>query len=158
MILDEAEPEARALVCVVNRRADYERLHSEQWYRIPVRSAPAGLAAAYLAFYPTAACGPERWSIRWLAPVLAIHVLRRAELLPADVQHPHAADAYYRLKIGGLVALPRTIPARRLRRVTFIPTTVGDLLQADDVADLWRSAQPEASDIWGAGIGRRAMR
>lgn len=155
---DDADPGARVLVCVVHRRMDLERIHTERWYHIPRQHAPAGLAAAYLAFYPTAACGPERWAIRWIAPVLAIQLARRIDLLPADVRHPRAQERYYRLQLGQLTELPAPIAAHRLRRITFIPTTLAALLRARDVAELWRAATPDAPELWGAGIGRRAMR
>jgi hypothetical protein len=158
MILDEVNPYARVLVCVVQRRIDLERIHTQRWYRIPIKRAPTGLTIDYLAFYPTAACGPERWAIRWIAPVLAIRIVRRIELLPEEIQHPRAEERYYCFRLGEPHELPAAIPAHKLRRISFIPTTHMALLQARDVAELWQAATPELSDVWGAGIGRRAMR
>jgi very-short-patch-repair endonuclease len=39
--------------------------------------------------------------------------------------------------LGPLVALPHPIPSKRLRRVTFIPTTLGRLCAAREINDLW---------------------
>jgi hypothetical protein len=129
--------EQQALVCVVTHPADLERA-GRGWYRIPVARAPRGLAAEYLAFYLTAAFGEQRWSIRSIAAVQAVRLAQRAELLPEE-------------------DLPAPIPSRRLRRITFIPTTMSALLAARDVSQLWRASQAELPDVWGAGIGRRAV-
>ncbi|MDW8146563.1 MAG: hypothetical protein RMJ48_09750 [Roseiflexaceae bacterium] len=40
--------------------------------------------------------------------------------------------------------------------MTFIPTTFGQLLTANDIVDLWRPAPlPQWSDVWGAGVNAR---
>jgi hypothetical protein len=152
-MLDDIDPDARALVCVVTRPADMEQVRTAGWYRVPVKRAPRGMAAAYLAFYQTAAFGAERWAVRYLAPVLRVSLATRRELLPAEADHPRAAERYYRFDLGALEALPLPVPARRLRRVTFIPTTIGQLLRARDVAELWHAADADA-DVWGAGLRR----
>jgi hypothetical protein len=147
-----------ALVCLIRRPAELERVRQEGWYRIPISTAPRQLAVACLAFYQSAAFGPERWSIRWVAPVLSLRVARRVELLPEEASHPRAQASYYCYTLGPLEALAAPIRARRLRRLAFIPTTVAALDQATDVSQLWRLAAPTPPDVWGAGIGRRAVR
>jgi hypothetical protein len=146
-----AAPDAeRVLVVVVNNAADWARICAEHWYRIPQRRAPARLAAAYLAFYHTKAVGETRWSVAYYAPVLRYHLLPRRALLPAEGDHPRADDLYYRLELGEVEALPRPIPAQRLRRLTFLSTTLERLLRAQEVSDLWERPQPQD--------GLRAMR
>lgn len=152
------DAQQRALVCVVRRPADLELAREQGWYRIPVARAPRQIAADYLAFYQTGAFGAERWSIRWIAQVLALRVAPRIELLPDQASHPRALQRYYCYTIGELEPLAAPIPARRLRRLAFIPTTLAALRQATDVAQLWRLADPAHPDVWGAGIGRRAVR
>jgi hypothetical protein len=156
---DEFQPNAHVLVCVVCSNADLERIHNEHWYRIPLQHAPRGLASEYLAFYATGACGPERWQIRWIAPIQAIRIVRRIELMPDQPNHKRAQERYYRVELGRPELLPTPIPAYRLRRITFIPTTLEALLDAHDVRELWQqAAEIEPADIWGAGIGRRGLR
>jgi hypothetical protein len=144
--------DAPALVCVMPRPADMTRAQTEGWYRIPLARALRRLAADYLAFYQTGAFGAERWSIRVIAAVQRIDILQRRVLLPEEPTHPRADERYYQFTIGPLEALPAPICSRRLRRITFIPTTLARLLYARDVADLWIAAPPATNAVWGAGI------
>jgi hypothetical protein len=156
--MDEIPLDAQVLVVVVTRPVDLARAREQGWYRIPLARAPRTLAAEWLAFYLTAAFGAERWAVRYIAAVRAVDVATRAALLPQEPAHPRAAARYYRFALGPLRALPAPLPSRRLRRITFIPTSYGQLLRAGDVAELWRA--PEAAEggwdaLWGAGVGRR---
>ncbi len=152
---DTIDPAARALVVVVTRPRDLELARAAGWYRIPLRSAPRGLAAALIAFYQTTAFGPERWSVRYAAPLLRATVATRRALLPDEPDHPRADQRYYRLELGPLAPLPTPIPSRRLRRITFIPTSVGQLLHARDVAELWCPGGGAMPELWGGGVRRR---
>jgi hypothetical protein len=139
-----------ALVVVVNRPADLQRAMDEKWYRIPLRHAPNRLAAEYLAFYQTGAFAlAERWKVRWLAPVRGYFLAKRRDLIPEEPEHPRADDEYFRVSLGELFLLPRSIPSRRLRRITFLPTTFGRLQCAEEINDLWirNSAQER---LWAA--------
>ena len=119
------------------------------WYRIPVKRAPRRVAADYLAFYQTRAFGQEAYAVSYYAPVRRFHVARRAELLPDEPDHPRAGEAYYQIEIGSLQQLPRPIPSRRLRRITFIPTTLKRLLAAEEINDLWWRDEPQER-LWAA--------
>jgi hypothetical protein len=133
-----ADPDAPVLVVVVNRPADLQRALDEKWYRIPLRSAPGRLGAEYLAFYQTGAFAPaERWMVKWLAPVRGYFLAIRRDLIPEEPEHPRANDEYFRVSLGELFTLPRPIPSRRLRRITFLPTTLGRLQRAEEINDLW---------------------
>ena len=80
----------------------------------------------------------------------------RRELLPNEPTHPRADERYYRFALGPLWALPAPVPSRRLRRITFIPTTFGQLLYAQDVADLWHAAPVNDNGVvWAAGVNQR---
>ena len=127
----------QVLVAVVPSLADWERIQSEHWYRIPVTRAPRRLAVQYLAFYHTARFPELRWQIHYYAPVLRYNVASRRELLPEEPDHPRADTLYYRIDLGPLVALPHPIPSLKLRRITFISTTLDRLLGAREVAELW---------------------
>ncbi|GAB4217377.1 MAG: hypothetical protein OHK0022_59540 [Roseiflexaceae bacterium] len=152
---DTIDSAARVLVVVVTQPRDLELARTAGWYRIPLRSAPRELAVALIAFYQTAAFGPERWSVRYAAPLLRATIATRRMLLPDEPDHPRAGQRYYRLELGPLVALPAPIPSRRLRRVTFIPTSVGRLLHARDVAELWHPDEAGAPELWGGGVRQR---
>ncbi len=135
---------------VVNDPADLARARDEGWYRIPLDRAPRRIAADYLAFYQTGAFPPEeRWAVRWLAPVQAYRLTTRKELIPDEPQHPRADQSYYKVALGPLASLPHPVPSRRLRRITFIPTTLGRLMQAQEINDLWIKSSAQER-LWAA--------
>ena len=138
------------LVVVLNDAADLGRVRQAGWYRIPLARAPRRIAADFLAFYQTAAFPPaERWSVRWLAPVRGYKIAPRRELIPDEPDHPRADQHYYKITLGGLTPLPRPVPSRRLRRITFIPTTLARLLQAEEINDLWIKSSAQER-LWAA--------
>jgi hypothetical protein len=145
-----APDETPVLVVVLNGFADLARAHDLGWYRIPLARAPRRIAADYLAFYQTGAFPPaERWAVRWLAPVRGYGITTRRELIPTEPDHPRADDRYYQIDLGALEPLPHPIPSRRLRRITFIPTTLGRLLEADEINDLWVKSSAQER-LWAA--------
>ncbi len=142
--------ETPVLVVVLNDTADLVRARDLGWYRIPLARAPRRVAADYLAFYQTGAFPPaERWAVRWLAPVRGYAIATRRELIPAEPDHPRADDRYYQIDLGALEPLPHPIPSRRLRRITFIPTTLARLLEADEINDLWVKSNAQER-LWAA--------
>jgi len=149
--------DGRALVAVMNSTRDFEIARVQGWYRIPLRRAPPQIGADYLAFYHTAVFAEEKWTIRYYASVRGYRIVTRAELLPDDAQHPRALDRYYRIDIGPLVALPAPIPSRKLRRVTFIPTTLGRLLEAEELTDLWSRDSAE-EQLWSTFCGAQKIK
>lgn len=126
-----------ALVVIVNNQADWRRVVDEGWYRIPVRRAPRPVAAAYLAFYQTRIFGDDAYRIRYVAPVRRYQVMARRELLPDQREHPRASERYYRIDVGALEELAEPVRSRRLRRISFIPTTLRRLMEADEINELW---------------------
>lgn len=129
----------RVLVAVMNSQRDFEIARTQGWYRIPVATAPAQIAAEYLAFYFTKAFASEKWSVRYYAPVRRFRIVTRQELLPREADHPRADSQYYKIEIGPLQSLAQPIPSRRLRRITFILTTLERLLHAQEINDLWET-------------------
>lgn len=156
----EPDESSRVLVAVITRPRDLEIAREQHWYRIPLAHLPTHLAAEYLAFYQTAAFGEERWSIRYYAPILRYRITTRRELLPDEPTHARAHERYYRLELGPLTELPLPVPAARLRRVTFIATTFGQLQRASDVRELWNPDEDQQSlgeDLWGAGLAGKSL-
>lgn len=105
-------------------------------HRNPLVSAPKTVAVDWLAFYQTARFGDEKWSIHYAAPVRGHELTTRAELLRTQPDHPRAQEQYYKLQLGPLERLPRPIPSRKWRRITFLYTTGERLLGALEINDL----------------------
>jgi hypothetical protein len=151
-VLREARPGTgeRVLVAVMNNRRDLAIAREQGWYRIPVKRAPSQVGADYLAFYLTGAFPPGmRHRISLYAPILAYRLATRIELLPEQADHPRAGDRYFKIEIGELVELDRPVLSPRLRRVTFIPTTLERLVNAAEINDLWdKTAHQET--LWAA--------
>ena len=151
-LVEPRHPPVDTLVAVVPTRSDFRRMQTEGWYRVPVAKAPAPLLAGQvrtLAFYLPKVFRDEAWQVRWTAPVLASEIQSRRELLPDEPAHPRADDLYLRLSLGSLSALPRPIPSRRLRRISFIPTTRVKLETAAEINDLFH-ASPMEDILWHA--------
>lgn len=127
------EYDQRVLVVVMNNTRDMIMVREQGWYRIPVKRAPAQIAADLMAFYQTGAFGEEKWAIRYYAPVRGYRLATRRQLLPDEPEHPRAQDLYYRVELGPLQTLPHPIVSAHLRRITFIPTTLQRLLQAREI-------------------------
>jgi hypothetical protein len=149
-LIIEPTADSPVLVVVVNHPADLARAREQGWYRIPLDRAPRRIAAEHLAFYQTAAFPPEeRWAVRWLAPVHGYRIAVRRELIPEEPAHPRADCRYYQVKLGALEPLPHPIPSRRLRRITFIPTTLDRQFAAEEINDLWIKSSAQER-LWAA--------
>lgn len=145
-----AAGDAPVLVAVMNDPHDLTRAREQGWYRIPLGHTPPRVAADFIAFYQTGAFPPdERWAVRWFAPVHGYRLTTRLELIPGEPDHPRAADRYYRVDVGRLIPLPSPIVSRKLRRITFIRTTVDRLLAAREINDLWIHT-PAQERLWQA--------
>jgi len=130
----------RVLVGIMPSPDDFCIARDEGWYRIPLSHAPASTTdAAVLAFYFTAAFEDDKWSIPWYTEVRGHELARRRELLPAQPDHPHADDPYYKVQIGPLIHRDPPIPSLRWRRITFIRTTWDRFAAAEEVNDLYIS-------------------
>jgi hypothetical protein len=132
-----APSDERVLVAIVPRLEDWALVVKERWYRIPLAKAPERVGAEYAAFYLPARFGELGCSIRYYAPVERYRLVTRRELLPHEAAHPRAEDRYLKLELGLLRELAHPIPADKLRRITFIPTTLDRLLAAQEINDLW---------------------
>ena len=130
------EPDARVLVCLINKPKDLEIARWDHWYRIPIKYAPQEYTPDLLAFYLTADFGDEKWAIHEYADVRGHELVRRAELFPDQQTHTRADEMYYKLQLGPLQRLPRPIPSLKWRRITFIQTTGDRLINALEVGEL----------------------
>jgi hypothetical protein len=150
MLSFDAPDDSPVLVVVMNDLDDLARARDAGWYRIPFDRAPRRVAADFLAFYQTAAFPPEeRWTVRWMAPVRGYRLATRRELIPEEPAHPRAEQPYYKVTLGELAPLPRPVPSRRLRRITFISTTLARLLDAQEINDLWIKSSAQER-LWAA--------
>jgi len=152
--------QAPVLIALINHTRDLQVAKEQGWYRIPVARAPAQLAAEYLAFYQTRVFGAEKWAVRYYAAILRYRIAARKELLPTETTHPRAQNLYYCLELGPIEQLERPIPAARLRRVTFIRTTFGQMRRATDVRELWHAAEGRENPgegLWAAGLAGKSI-
>ena len=151
-VLRETQPGSgdRVLVAVMNNPRDLQIALKDCWYRIPVKRAPRRVGADYIAFYQTGVFPPdERHCVRLYAPIYAYRLAERVELLPQEPDHPRARERYFKVEIGPMRTLARPIPSHKLRRITFIPTTLQRLLAAQEINDLWDRGQRQA-ELWAA--------
>jgi len=133
-------PEDRVLVGVMPHPRDLELAREQHWYRVPVKSAPKGIHAEYVAFYFTQAFGPDlRWAIHYYARRTGHELVRRVDLLPEEAEHPRANDLYYKLQLGPLREKQPPIVSLRWRRITFIQTTWDRFVAAREINDLFSS-------------------
>ena len=116
----------------------------------PTRWAPRRIAADYLAFYQTSAFSPGRALGCALAGAgQSYRLATRRELIPEEPAHPRADQSYYKVTLGPMASLPHTVAGRRLRRITFIPTTLSRLLEAQEINDLWIKSSAQER-LWAA--------
>jgi hypothetical protein len=149
------EPNALVLVAFIPAPRDLEIARLLGWYRIPLRKAPKVIHVDYLAFYQAGEFGEQhRWRVESFAAVRGHELVRRADLLRDELDHPRASEEYYKVQIGPLQALPRPILAGRWKRVTFLYTTgerlqtaatLRDLVVRDEEREvLWKSLRERA--------------
>ncbi len=130
------EPDARVLVCLINKPLDLETARWDHWYRIPVKHAPQDFLADIIAFYLTSAIGDEKWAVHEYARVRGHELVKRVDIFPDQPDHPRANDLYYKMQLGPLQRLARPIPSLKWRRVAFIQTTGDRFLNALEISEL----------------------
>ncbi len=134
-----------ALVGIVPRKELWEIIKNEQWYHIPVQSAPKNLEQIkYIAFYfPSVFRRDLRFKVNYYGPVLGIDVKKRIEIFPDETSHPRKDSDYYQLHLGEIMELPHPIPSKRRRRIVHIPTTLKRLFLAEEINDLYWTSKLE---------------
>jgi hypothetical protein len=144
-------PEDRVLVGVMPEAHDFEIALDQHWYRIPVKHAPSGIHAEYVAFYFTSKFPEDlRWAIHFYARRTGHEMARRIDLFPDQPNHPRAQERYYRLQLGPLKQKQPPIPSLRWRRITFIQTTWERFVGAREINDLFRSENTLVDQVYQA--------
>jgi len=131
-------PDDRVLVAVMNNKADWQRVLTQNWYRIPTKHAPPGTPHFdWLAFYFTKAFGSDKWAIHYYAPICGHELVTRRDLIPTEPDHKRAGHWYYRLELGSLQHKIPPVTARTWKRITFIVTTGDRFELATDIRQLF---------------------
>lgn len=119
----------RVLIAYVPTPRDFDLIVEQGWYRIPVKHAPKGIHAEWIAFYFGKRFGERKYAIHHVAYNAGHELVQRRTLIPAEPTHPRANDMYYKIVLGELQQLERPIISLRWRRLLFVHTT-GDRFQA----------------------------
>ena len=136
-------PDDLVLVAIMNNPADWERVQTGGWYRIPAKRAPQIVPNMdWLAFYFTARFGPDRYAVHYYAAVAGHELVTRRDLLPHQPDHPRAGDWYYKLILGPLQHKLPPIISNKWRRITFITTTGDRFENAQEINDLFDRQSP----------------
>ena len=140
-------PSPEVLVAIMNNQRDFEIARTQRWYRIPVKSADRYIRdlkqMQYLAFYQTQIFRRAGYAVNYYAEIKRISTARRIELLPDEAGNQNAEALYYKLEISPLERLSQPIPSKRLRRVTFITTTLAKFSVAQEINDLYHTSPIE---------------
>lgn len=133
-------PEDRVLVGVMPDPRDFDIARDQHWYRIPARQVRHGIHAEYIAFYFTRKFSADlRWAIHFFARRTGHELVRRAELIPEQPDHPRANEQYYKIQLGPIRQKDPPIVSVRWRRITFIQTTWDRFVAAREINDLYKS-------------------
>ncbi len=130
-------PDDRVLIAYVPAPRDFDLIAAQGWYRIPVKHAPKGLHAEWFAFYFGKQFGAQKYAISHFAYNLGHELVTRRTLLPAEPDHPRAAEMYYKIQLGDLHQLERPIISLRWRRILFAHTTGDRFQNASEISDLF---------------------
>ena len=141
-------PDDLVLVTLINNPADLEIARVLGWYRIPLQTAPKTVRVDWLGFFLSAAFEDEKWSLRYIAPVLGHEMVRRRELLRGEIDHPRYDEPYFKLILGPLQTLTNPIVSQRWRRFSFLYATGARLLEAHDLTDLSLPASIKRDLLW----------
>ena len=141
-------PNPEVLVAIMNNQRDLEIARTQHWYRIPVKSADRFIRDGieqmqYLAFYQTMIFKRDAFAVNYYTEIERISTAPRIELLPDEAGHQNAEVLYYKLEISPLQRLLQPIPSKRLRRVTFITTTLAKFSMAQEINDLFHTSPIE---------------
>ena len=135
------------LVGIVNRIGDYNIIHNQFWYRIPVDKADKMLKdrwpPRWIAFHYTSRIKKNPQMILHYGKVSSIEVRSRKELFPNEKTNYKTRRNYYKISIGEVFTLPKPILSRRFRKIVFIQTTYKKFINAIEVNDLFDGSRLE---------------
>lgn len=135
------------LIAVMNNQKDFATLHHENWYRIPVNSAPSNIKhneAQIIAFYQTATFKEDKGTVSWYGKIKTKTIVKRSDLFPEEpLNGTKAAKIYYKIEVENLKQLPEPIKSHKGHRITFIPTTQYKFFKATDINLLFNESPLE---------------
>jgi len=137
----------KVLVAILNNRRDFKIAREEHWYRIPVKTAPRRWKADYLAFYQTMVFEKMKWAINYYAEIKGFEKSKRIELLPEENNHPRALEDYYKIILGELIPLDKSVISQKWCRIIFISTSLNRLKKAQEINDLFME-NPLEEKFW----------
>ncbi len=134
-------PDDRVLVGVIKRKRDLTYAREEHWYRIPQVQMPRGVNTEYIAFFlnKTAFKNGES-GIHYFARRTGLELVYRHQLLPDEADHPNAGNVYYKVQLDDLREKTPAILNPTRRRFSFIYTTWDRFVHAQQISDLYSTA------------------
>lgn len=137
MLTNLPSPTDLVLIAIMPNPRDLEIARLLGWYRIRMKSAPKVIAVDQIAFYQPASFGEDhRWRVEYVFPVKGHELASRVELFRDEPDHPRAREEYFKIQLGEMQKLPKSIMAEKWKRLNFLYTTGEKLLQADTLKDL----------------------
>ena len=144
-------PPNDTLVALFKDKADFLLARDEGWYRIPTSSRVPSMiedgTLRYISFYFKKSFGDWKYSIRHIAPVTGIGVVKRRVLFPDETPNGKSDKTYYKISFGPLQDLPKPVVSHRGRQLLFIPTTLDKLQNADEINDIFADS-PLEERLW----------
>jgi very-short-patch-repair endonuclease len=137
------------LVALLKEKSHFYNLQEQNWYHIPVNSAPKRWPPEWLAFYQPKVFGADAFRIRYFGHVNNIVKKPYRLLFPRKFDSTKSDRIYFQIFIDKLEKLPRPIPSRIPRSIVFIPTKWHKFIIAEQINDLFDES-PLEDDIWQA--------
>jgi len=135
------------LVGIVNSKSDFDIIHNQHWYRIPIDKAEKLLKKRWppiwIAFYYTNAIKDNPQMIIHYARVSSIKEAARKELFPNEKENYKSKRSYFKISFRKIYTLPKPILSRRWRRIVFINTTYKKFIAAIEINDLFDGSSLE---------------
>lgn len=129
------------LVGIVNTKADFDIIHKQLFYRIPIDKADKLLKKRWppkwISFYYTNPIKEYPQMIIHYAKISLINAASRAVLFPFEAHNYKSKRNYYRISFKKIESLRKPILSRRWRRIVFIQTTYKKFIDAIEVNDLF---------------------
>jgi very-short-patch-repair endonuclease len=128
------------LIALLKEKNDLAIAFNENWYRIPLKSAPLMVRNGkiqYLALYQPGIFKEDAFKIKWYSKVKKISIAKRQDLFPNEATNPKSKQKYYKIELYPLSRLELPIVSRRHRRLLFINTTLERLRNSKELNDVF---------------------
>jgi hypothetical protein len=134
-------PDDRVLVGTVKRKRDLAFAREAHWYRIPQAQMPRGVNTEYIAFFLSKSILKDQESgIYYFARRAGLELAYRHQLLPTEADHARANSVYYKVQLDDLREKTPPILNPTHRRFSFIYTTWDRFVHAQQISDLYSTA------------------